>query len=100
MTNNDRDLQQQLEGLKRDHQQLRDKKIAAEASLKQWSEELTSLQAEAEKLYGTSDPAKLQALLEEKRAENAKMVAEYRTHLQEVQESLELVKKETLHDES
>ena len=96
MTNSDQQLQQELEQLKKEYGTLRDRKLRAEEALKSKSEQLSELEQKAEQEYGTSDPERLTALLEEKRAENSKLVADYRAHLEGVKASLAQVQKETL----
>ncbi len=52
---------------------------------------LEALKAQAQADYGTSEPAELQALLQQKRQENERVVAEYREHIQQIQADLAAV---------
>ncbi|MGE4290787.1 MAG: hypothetical protein AB7E32_01130 [Desulfovibrio sp.] len=87
----DQQLQQELAALKRDYERLRDEKIRADRDVETLTRQLDDLKAQAEAEYGTSDPERLLALLAEKRAENARLVGEYREHLDAIRRDLEAV---------
>ncbi len=98
--NNDRVLQEELNRLKAEHQRLRDDKVRTGQDLDNLTRQLDELQARAKKEYGTSDPAELRKLLDQKRAENSKMVAEYRAHLESINEGLKDVEAQTMDPEA
>ena len=82
-------LEQELEHLKRQYEQLREDKVRTEQNLDKIGRQLTELEEQAIKRYGTSDPHALGKMLEEKKAENAKLVADYREHILSIQEGLQ-----------
>ena len=86
-------LQNELAGLKGEYERLRDAKVRAEQDLSHLQNQLTALEAQAMAEYGTADPAELTRLLEEKRAANARLVAEYRDHVAAVKGELEAVER-------
>lgn len=90
-TNQDMKLEQELNGLRRQYEQLRDQKVRTEQQVADLTSRLESLRAQAEAEYGTSDPKELQALLQTKREENERVVAEYRKHIQQIQADLAAV---------
>lgn len=92
-TNKDSQLEQELNGLRRQYEQLRDQKVRTEQQVADLSGRLESLKEQANAQYGTSDPEELQALLNEKRAENERVVAEYREHIQKIHADLAAVEK-------
>lgn len=89
----DRELQRELAELKREYDRLRDEKVRADRDVETLTGQLAELKAQAEAEYGTSDPERLLALLEERRAENARLVAEYRGHLDAIRRDLEAVER-------
>ena len=89
--NQDARLEQELNGLRRQYEQLRDQKVRTEQQVADLSARLDALKAQAEAEYGTSDPKELQTLLQEKRLENERVVAEYREHIQKIQSDLSAV---------
>lgn len=91
--NKDSQLQEELARLKAEHQRLRDEKLRTERDVDHLTGQLEELQARARQDYGTSDPGELSGLLEEKRKENAVMVAEYRQHLEGLHRGLAEVEK-------
>ncbi|MEF2145859.1 MAG: hypothetical protein V3573_10460 [Desulfovibrionaceae bacterium] len=93
MQNNDQRLQQELAELKREYERLKEEKVRAEQDAANLAAQLAGLKAQAEAEYGTSDAAQLQALLEEKRAENGRLVAEYRAHLEGIRQGLDAVER-------
>lgn len=91
--NHDRDsqLEQELNGLRRQYEQLRDRKARTEQQVSDLTGQLESLKAQAEAEFGTSDPEELQALLQQKRQENERIVAEYRNHIEKIYNDLKAV---------
>lgn len=87
-TNQDAQLEQELNGLRRQYEQLRDQKVRTEQQVADLTSRLETLKGQAEAEYGTSDPKELQDLLRQKRSENEKVVAEYRDHIQKIQSDL------------
>ena len=87
-TTNDSQLEQELKSLRRQYEQLRDQKVRTEQDMTNLTGQLEALKAQAKAEYGTDDPKELQALLEKKREENEKVVAEYREHVQRIQADL------------
>ncbi|WP_319777545.1 hypothetical protein [Maridesulfovibrio sp.] len=82
-------LEQELNLLKEQHKWLHDKKIRTEQELASTTRQLEALEEEAKAQYGTSDPQELAKLLEEKKAENARLVTEYRKHIMFIKEGLD-----------
>ena len=89
--NRDAQLEQELNGLRRQYEQLRDQKVRTEQQVADLSGRLAGLKEQAMAQYGTDKPEELQALLDEKRAENERVVAEYRQHIQQIQSDLAAV---------
>ncbi|MEF2231686.1 MAG: hypothetical protein V3571_12210 [Pseudodesulfovibrio sp.] len=87
-------MEQELNELRHQYEQLRDQKVRAEQDMANLTSQLESLQAQAQAEYGTDDPDELQALLEKKRQENERVVAEYRQHVQKMQADLSRVEQE------
>jgi len=87
-TSKDSQLEQELKDLKKQYEQLRDKKVRTEQDVANLSTRLEELKSSAQAEYGTSDPEELQALLEKKREQNEKVVSEYREHIQQIQADL------------
>lgn len=87
-TNRDSLVEQELNELRRQYGQLRDRKVRAEEAVAQLTLQLETLKKQAEGEYGTSDLAELQQLLEEKRVQNEAVVASYREHIQQIQADL------------
>ncbi|MFW5500651.1 MULTISPECIES: hypothetical protein [unclassified Maridesulfovibrio] len=82
-------LEQELNLLKDQHKWLHDKKIRTEQELASTTTQLAALEEESKAQYGTSDPQELSKLLEEKKAENARLVSEYRAHIMSIKEGLD-----------
>ncbi|WP_156891617.1 ADP-ribosyltransferase [Maridesulfovibrio zosterae] len=82
-------LEQELAQLKRQYERLREDKVRTEQNLDNIGRQLADLEAQAMQQYGTSDPQELNQLLEEKRTENAKLVADYRAHITSIMEGLQ-----------
>lgn len=83
------DLEQELNLLKDQYKWLHDKKIRTEQELASNASQLEKLEEEAMAQYGTSDPLELAKLLEEKKAENVRLVTEYRKHIMSIKEGLD-----------
>ncbi|SKA92671.1 hypothetical protein SAMN02745704_02440 [Paucidesulfovibrio gracilis DSM 16080] len=90
----DEALQRELNQLKDEYERLRDEKVRAQRDVETLNRQLEECRNQAEQEYGTSDPEQLQALLVERRRENARLVAEYRTHLEAVRAGLDAVEAE------
>ncbi|MBI9080913.1 MAG: hypothetical protein JEY79_14380 [Pseudodesulfovibrio sp.] len=90
-TSMDSQLEQELKDLREQYEQLRDRKVRTEQDVANLSVQLEALNTQAQDEYGTSDPEELQRLLEEKREQNKLVVAEYREHIQKIQEDLSTV---------
>lgn len=90
---NDRDaaLERELGQLKQQYELLREAKVRAEQNLTNLGQQLAQLESQAREEYGADDPAELERLLAEKRAENERLVNEYREHIQSVQSGLQSV---------
>ncbi|SDK44417.1 hypothetical protein SAMN05660337_0466 [Maridesulfovibrio ferrireducens] len=86
---NDNGLEQELNLLKQQYERLREDKVRTEQNLDNIGRQLTELEEQAAQQYGTSDPEKLSRMLEEKRAENSRLVAEYRTHINSIVDGLQ-----------
>ena len=87
-TTKDSQLEQELNGLRQQYEQLRDRKVRTEQDVANLSDQLETLKEQAQTEYGTSDPEELQALLEKKREQNEQVVTEYREHIQKIQADL------------
>ncbi len=88
-------LERELAGLKADYEQLREEKVRAEQTLSHLEAQLKELEEKALAEYGTADPAALEAMLAAMRAENQRLVEEYRQHIQGIRSSLEGLEKGT-----
>jgi len=86
--NPDAQLEQELNGLRLQYEQLRDQKVRTEQQVADLSSRLETLKTQAEAEYGTSEPKELQSLLQEKRLENERVVAEYREHIKQIHADL------------
>ena len=87
-------LERELAGLKTEYERLRDDKVRTEQDLRHQQNQLAELEAKARAEYGTADPEALARLLEEKRLQNARLVAEYREHLAAVRRDLDAVEQD------
>ncbi|MHC1788243.1 hypothetical protein [Solidesulfovibrio sp.] len=87
-------LERELAGLKTEYERLRDDKVRTEQDLRHQQAQLAELEARARADYGTADPEELARLLEEKRQENARLVAEYRDHIAAVRRDLDAVEQD------
>lgn len=80
----DREIQERLSKLREEYTKLHTKKIATEQDRKNLEDRLKELRDLAEREYGTSDIEELRRLLDERRKENERMVADYQRHIQEI----------------
>ena len=87
-------LERELAGLKTEYERLRDDKVRTEQDLRHQQNQLAELEAKARAEYGTADPEELARLLDEKRRENARLVAEYREHIAAVRRDLDAVEQD------
>ncbi|WFS62402.1 hypothetical protein LF599_17350 [Pseudodesulfovibrio thermohalotolerans] len=87
-TARDARVERELNDLRRQYEQLRDRKVRTEEAVAQLTHQLETLKKQAEAEYGTSDLKELQQLLEEKRTQNEEVVAAYRKHVQQIQADL------------
>ncbi len=77
-----------IEELQRRYQGLHTKKTQAETLRDEAKKRLDELKAQAREKYGTDDAAELQKKLDEMVAENARKVAEYKAHLDSIDQGL------------
>jgi len=89
----DRQIQERLTRLRDEYTKLHTKKIATEQDRKNLEQRLGELREQAEREYGTSDIEQLRLLLDERRKENERMVAEYQRHIEEIRERLAEIEK-------
>lgn len=87
----DNAVEQELQALRSQFEQLREYKVRVEQDIKNLTGQLELLQQRAREEFGTDDPEKLQALLQEKQQENERLVQEYRQHINELQQQLKAV---------
>ncbi len=85
----DQAVQAKLEMLKKDYTDLNTRKITTQANIENLEQELERLREQAQKNYGTSDLGELERLLEERRQENERLVAEYEAHIQGIKDRLD-----------
>lgn len=92
---NDRDkaVRTKLEKLRDEFETLKERRIETETTRRDLEQRLKELKAKAEQTYGTSDLDELKALLEQRRQENEKMVAEYEAHIEGIKEQLAEIEK-------
>lgn len=84
----DQALEQELNGLKQEFARLQTEKAKTEANLETAAEQLKRLQDQAQREYGTADLAELEAELASRRETNARLVEDYRAHIQAVRNEL------------
>jgi hypothetical protein len=80
-----------IEELKRRYEDLRDKKVEAEANKKNSERQLEELKKQARDRYGTDELGKLQNMLHAMKDENKRRLTEYERHLDEIESGLEEV---------
>ena len=93
-TDEDRGLEAELEGLRRSYESLREQRVRLEQDQAHLARQLAELEERARAEFGSADPAELERLLAERRAENARLVSEYRKHLQTIEQSLAAVEQQ------
>jgi len=84
----DRKVEQELGELRRRYELLHEKRVRTEQDMSNLSRQLDTLREQAMERYGTSDISELQQLLEEKRQQNERLVAEYKEHITTIQNDL------------
>jgi len=84
----DQQVENKLLTLREEYRKLHEKKIATERDRQNLEERLRELREQAEQEYGTSDIEQLRQLLERRRQENERMVAEYEQHVRTINERL------------
>jgi len=84
----DATLERELGLLKAEYEKLREEKLRADQTLAHLKSQLAELSQQAQKEYGTADPEELQARLSAMRAENERLVAEYRGHIASIRAGL------------
>lgn len=77
-----------IESLKSRYEDLKSRKITAEANLKHANDALNELREQARQEFGTDDLDELRKKLREMEAENERLRIEYDKHLTEIEESL------------
>jgi predicted transcriptional regulator len=87
-TQRDGSSEQSIEELRRRYQGLHTKKTQAETLRDEAKKRLDELKAQAREKYGTDDAAELQKKLDEMVVENARKVAEYKAHLDSIDQGL------------
>jgi hypothetical protein len=81
-------LERELARLREDYETLKEQKVRTEQDLANVERQLAELERQAEAEYGSSDPERLQALLEEQRAKNRALVADYAAHIAGIRQDL------------
>ncbi len=84
----DQQVQERLQALREEYGKLHEKKIATERDRQNFEDRLRELREQAMREYGTSEVEELRRLLEERRAENDRMVEDYQGHIRGIQERL------------
>lgn len=84
----DQQVERELQALKAEYERLREDRVRTEQNLKNLEGQLADLETRALAEYGTADPAELERLLAERREQNARLVAEYRDHVESVRAAL------------
>ena len=92
-TTRDEALERELGQLKSEYEKLRDDKVRTEQNLANIEQQLAELRRTAEEEYGTSDPEALARLLAERRAENERLVEEYRKHIEGIRQGIDEIEK-------
>ena len=85
---------QDIEKLRKRFEILKDKRLTAQADLRNVEKQLSEIQAEAREKYKTDDLGELREKLEAMRAENERKRAEYQTHLDGIDEKLKAIEQE------
>lgn len=95
MHDHDAALEQELKSLKTRYEALREDQVRTEQDLKNLTDRLEELKARARAGYGTDDPKELARILDERRAENQRLVAEYRKHVAAIEADLNAIEAKT-----
>jgi predicted nucleic acid-binding Zn-ribbon protein len=92
-TDNGRDaaLERELAGLKADFERLREEKVRAEQNLTNLKGQIAELETKAKEEYGTASLAELEKLLADRRAENERLLSEYKQHIAQIRSDLDAV---------
>ena len=85
------DQARSIETLKKEYEQLNERKVKAETQLEEAERQLRSLQAEAESEFGTSDIDELSKKLEQMEAKNEQDRREYQALLDKIAADLKQV---------
>ena len=93
-TDEDRGLEAELDRLRRDYEALREQQVRLEQDQAHLARQLAELEDQARAEFGSADPAELERMLNERRAENARLVSEYRKHLQDIEQSLAAIERQ------
>lgn len=92
MQNNDQQhdmaLERELAELKKQYEKLREDKVRTEQNLDNLSRQLHELEEQARADYGTADSDELKVMLDKKRAENDRLVTEYKEHIRSIHAGL------------
>lgn len=89
----DQRLEQELTQLRAEYEKLKMERVRTEQNLANLSQQLREMEERAQAEYGTSDPAELERLLAERRAENARLVEDYRKHIETIRADLSAVER-------
>lgn len=81
----------EMEELRKRYDGLSHKKTECETNLKTANKKLQDLQDQARELYGTDNIVELEQKLADMKAENERLVAEYRASLDGIEDNLKLV---------
>lgn len=97
MNENDQDvrLEKELAGLRQQYERLQMERVRTEQNLANLEQQMAELKGKAESEFGTADVAELEKILAERRAENARLVASYREHIQGIQHNLAELEKDS-----
>ncbi|EMG37276.1 hypothetical protein PCS_02114 [Desulfocurvibacter africanus PCS] len=89
----DQRLEQELAQLRAEYEKLKMERVRTEQNLANLSQQLREMEERAQAEYGTADPAELERLLAERRAENARLVEDYRKHIEAIRADLSAVER-------
>ncbi|EGJ48920.1 hypothetical protein [Desulfocurvibacter africanus] len=89
----DQRLEQELAQLRAEYEKLKMERVRTEQNLANLSQQLREMEERAQAEYGTADPADLERLLAERRAENARLVEDYRKHIEAIRADLSAVER-------
>lgn len=86
-------IEQSFNELKRRYQELNTKKTQAETRRDEANKRLDELKRQALEKYGTDDVIELQRKLDDMTADNARKIAEYKLHLDTIEQGLNEVER-------